>query len=246
MKKLKIALLIIAAIGLILTGLVFYIAGKFQDQLKSLRPVASSALFDDVFAVKDSISNVYVAKVDDTTYFVVDAGLNKNKILKEMQKLSINPEFVRKVFLTHSDNDHVNGITAFPKAQVYLHEQEADMLFRSVNRAPFIKNKVSVKYTCVRNNEKVTIGDYTVRVINQEGHTPGHCAYLVNDSYLFTGDAIKIENGKAQVHIPLFNMNTKQLIESNKRLKKYSYVKAVFTAHFGYSTTPKELFSGLE
>ncbi|HEX2958720.1 MAG TPA: MBL fold metallo-hydrolase [Chitinispirillaceae bacterium] len=246
MKKRKIVLIVIVVIGLILTGLFLHISGKYQSQLKLLNPVASGMLFNDVFAIKDSISNVYIVKVDDTTYFAIDAGLNKNNILKEMQKCSITPEFVRKVFLTHSDFDHVNGIAAFSKAQVYMHEQEADMLFRSINRAPFVKNKVSVKYSCVRDNEKVSVGEYTVRAINQEGHTPGHCAYLVNDTYLFTGDAIQIENGKAQVHIPLFNMDTKQLIESNKRLKKYSYVKAVFTAHFGYSTTPQELFSKLE
>ncbi len=246
MKKGKIILIVIAAIGSILTGLFFYISGKYQAQFKILRPVPSSAINDDVFAVKDSFSNMYIVKVDDTTFFAIDAGLNKNNVLKEMQRLSIAPECVRKVFLTHSDFDHVNGVAAFPKAQFYLHEREADMLFRSINRAPFTKNKVSVIYTTVRDNEKITIGDYFVRVVNQEGHTPGHCAYLVNDSYLFTGDAIQIENGKAQVHIPLFNMNTKQLAESNKRLKKYSNVKAVFTAHFGYSTTPQELFSGLK
>jgi glyoxylase-like metal-dependent hydrolase (beta-lactamase superfamily II) len=150
------------------------------------------------------------------------------------------------VLLTHSDFDHVNGIAAFPNAQVYMHEREADMLFRSINRAPFIKNKVSVKYTTVRDNEKIKFGDYAVRVIDQEGHTPGHCAYLFNDTYLFTGDAIQIENGKAKVNIPLFNMDTKKLQESNRQLKKYSNVKAVFTAHFGYSTSPQELFSELE
>jgi glyoxylase-like metal-dependent hydrolase (beta-lactamase superfamily II) len=246
MKKLKITLIAIAIIGLIVTGLFFYISGKYQSQFKKLRPVATGAIFDDVFTVKDSVSNVYIVKVDDTTFFAIDAGLNTTNILRGMQNLSINPEFVRKVFLTHSDFDHVNGVSAFPKAQFYLHEREADMLFRSINRAPFVKNKVSIKYTTVRDNEKVKYGEYVVRVVSQEGHTPGHTAYLFNDTYLFTGDAIQIENGKAQVHIPLFNMDTKQLAESNKRLKKYSNVKAVFTAHFGYSTTPQELFSELE
>jgi glyoxylase-like metal-dependent hydrolase (beta-lactamase superfamily II) len=246
MKKLKIALIVVAAISLILTGLFFYISGKYQAKFKILRPVASGAIFDDVLAVKDSVSNVYIVKMDDSTYFAIDAGLNSNNILRELQKLSINPDFVRKVFLTHSDFDHVNGVTAFGNAQFYMHEREADMLFRSINRAPFIKNKVSVKYTTVRDNEKVKFGEYTVRVVSQEGHTPGHSAYLFNDTYLFTGDAIQIENGKAKVHIPLFNMDTKQLIESNKRLKKYSYVRAVFTAHFGYSTSPQELLSDME
>lgn len=246
MKKLKIVLIVSSVIVLILTGVFFYISGKYHSQLKLLRPIASGVLFSDVFTIKDSVSNVYIVNVDDTTFFAIDAGLNATNILSEMQKLSINPEFVRKVFLSHSDFDHVNGVAAFPKAQFYLHEREADMLFRSINRAPFIKNKVSVKYTTVRDNEKIKFGDFTVKVVSQEGHTPGHTAYLFNDTYLFTGDAIQIENGKAKVNIPLFNMDTKQLAESNKQLKKYSNVKAVFTAHFGYSTTPQALFSELE
>lgn len=246
MKKMKIVVIAVVVIGLILSGIFIFFLKKFQAEIKSLKPVASGVLYDDVWAVKDSIANVYIVKVDDTCYFAIDAGLKKETLLKEMHKLSINPDFVKKVFLTHSDFDHVGGIAAFPAAQVYLNEKEADMLYRSINRAPFTKNKLTVKYTCVRDNEKVSIGNYSVRVINQEGHTPGHSAYLVNNNYLFTGDAIKIENGKATVFTPLFNMDTKQLVKSNKGLRKFSHVTAVFTSHFGYSTSPQGLFSELE
>jgi glyoxylase-like metal-dependent hydrolase (beta-lactamase superfamily II) len=93
--------------------------------------------------------------------------------------------------------------------------------------------------------QDISIDGKTVELIPLFGHTVGHSGYLINKKYLFTGDAIKITDGKAEVFIPRFNMDTEKLKQSINVLKKHSDLTAVFTAHFGYSTTPQSLFSGL-
>lgn len=50
--------------------------------------------------------------------------------------------------------------------------------------------KFPIKKILVKDNEVLYIGDIKIEAIPVPGHTAGHLAYLIDDKYLFTGDAI--------------------------------------------------------
>jgi glyoxylase-like metal-dependent hydrolase (beta-lactamase superfamily II) len=241
-KKLILAVLIIIGLLVVAAGAGFFF---YTAPFKTFTPMETGALFDDVFAIKTKFVNAYVIKINDTSYIAIDAGFEKKSLLRGMKQLNINPDYVRKVFLTHTDYDHVAGIKAFNNADVFISKEESVMADGSVHKGPFMNNKISVKYSCLNAGQEISVDGNSVEIIPLFGHTVGHSGYLINKKYLFTGDAIKITDGKAEVFVPAFNMDTKKLKESIKVLKKYSNVTAFFTAHFGYSTTPQSLFSGL-
>lgn len=242
-KKLFIIIGSIAGLLLIAIGLyVFTLSSKF----KSMNPVESGLLYDNLWAIKTRFVNVYIVKMSDSSFIAIDAGFDPGELKKEMAKLGIDPSLVKSIFLTHTDYDHVAGIGAFKNASVYIYKGESVMADGSVKKGAFMNNKLSVKYSCVDAGQAMTINGCSIEAIPLIGHTRGHTGYLVNKKYLFTGDAIKVVDGIAEVFIPMFNMDTRELKQSICILKKYSGVTAVFTGHFGYSTTPGLLFSKLE
>ena len=78
------------------------------------------------------------------------------------------------------------------------------------------------------------IGKIKVAAITTPGHTPGSMSYLVNDSILFTGDTLSIQNGKVKPFFWLQNMSTRVQKESIKKLLKIDRVKLICTGHTGY------------
>ncbi len=61
------------------------------------------------------------------------------------------------------------------------------------------------------------------QIIITPGHTPGSMCYLINNKYLFTGDALSIKAGKIDKFNEFFNMDTETATEY------------IFSAHYGYS-----------
>ena len=67
------------------------------------------------------------------------------------------------------------------------------------------------------------------------GHTVGAMCYQVNDSLLFTGDALSLQNGKIDKFNEMFNTDTEEAIKSLDKLTDIPGVKHIFTAHHGYA-----------
>ena len=103
------------------------IGGIIWNETKGMTPVPTQKLFDDLYVVKDLFANVFLVK-DGDDYVAIDAGISAENIKNELAILNIDARSVKAVLVTHSDIDHVYGISAFADADVYLPEAEVPML----------------------------------------------------------------------------------------------------------------------
>jgi hydroxyacylglutathione hydrolase len=232
MKKILIGLGIFAVV--ILLGAVLFYLLQIYPEVKKMSALPTQKLNNDVSAVNDAYVNMYVIK-GKTKYIAVDAGKHVNAIEKEMKKLSIDKKDVVAVFLTHADSDHTAATDYFTDATIYLPKAEEQMINGTTKRMFFFHNKLNRKYTTLEDGQVLTIDGLSVQSILTPGHTPGSTCYLIAGKYLFTGDNMSLQNGRAELFNKVFNMDPATQKISLQKLAQLTPVKFIYTAHHGYS-----------
>lgn len=233
----------------IITGiilLVMIIGGailSYVGPMLTMHPIETGNIEDtDIIAVKNKINDLFFMEIEDG-YMVIDAGSDPDKVIKELKTLSIKPSEVKYVFLTHTDYDHVASLDLFTNAQIMLGADERQMIDGTVKRNFFSSNTLpkgiqTENLTWVSSDEKLDIGGHTIECISTPGHTKGSMLYLVDDQYLFTGDAFKMDGDKMSVHpYSMDQAVAKATIDGLDEL--LSRCEWVFTAHYGYARTNK-------
>lgn len=202
-----------------------------------MHPLASGRVEGTkITAIKNRSNNLFFIPSGEN-WIVVDAGSDSRTVQSEMERLSIDAEKVKSVFLTHTDYDHVASLPLFTNATIYMSEQEQKMIDGSTYRQLIKKNKLPGSCDMDRavyltDNETVDLGDHKMRLIWAPGHTKGSAMYAWDEKYLFAGDAFKADKGRITVHP--YTMNRGQARESIRKIEKEcgKYEK-VFTAHYG-------------
>jgi len=110
-----------------------------------------------------------------------------------LSKLSITPQDIDLILLTHGHPDHVEAVRAFSNAHalIALHEAELDFV---KNLAPHYGTAMGITefepQILLREGE-LLVGDMKLQVIHAPGHSPGSiCMYWPQEKTLFTGDVI--------------------------------------------------------
>lgn len=230
-KILLISLVVVSTLAL-LAGAA---AGWFFYQLRDMKTLAHSQLCERICAVQGSMSNLYLLKTP-SGYIAFDASDDSAKITAGCAALNIDPAQVHTVFLTHSDADHVDGLTAFPGATVYLSREELPLLSDSKHRH-FLgmghQNTLPVStYKTLADQDSITVDGIVVRAIATPGHTLGSMCFLV-DSALFTGDLCMVKNGQIEPMIDIFTEDRAQDSASIRDIAQYRSIKTLYTAHTG-------------
>ena len=203
--------------------------------IKKMSPVETGEVVKNVFAVKDSYVNFYLIKHGEN-YIAVDAGNNKSNIQNELKKLNIDPDKIDVILLTHTDCDHVAGISLFKNSNIYLSKPEEELLNGNKFRFFVFGNKIeSDKYNLTDDLQIIHIGDTKIQCFLTPGHTPGSMCYLINDSLLFTGDALQLNEGKAGKFYRLFTMDPNIASQSIGKIGQIPGVHYLFTGHNGYT-----------
>ena len=144
---------------------------------------------------------------------------------------------VKAILLTHTDSDHTGSVPLFPHARVYLSKQEEQMINGRTSRFFAFGNRLSRKeYNLLYDGQKLSFAGVTIKGILTPGHTPGTMCYLVDGKYLFTGDVVRLIDGKAVEFQHFINMDTPTGINSIEKLSLLEGVDYVFTAHHGVSS----------
>ena len=238
-KKIKVVLIGIGAIIMVflLIGVGFFL--KFNSETKKMHPTETGKIVDNIYAIKDEFVNMYLIK-DSSQYIAIDAGKDIDVVMAELKKLSINPDLVIAVLLTHSDMDHVAGISLFKNAKIYLSKQEEKMLTGEKQKIPGVSNSISRKdYILFEDKQTLKIGNENSFSILTEGHTTGSTCFQVNDKYLFTGDILSLVNGKLGPSIKFFDLDHDLATKSISKITKLPNVEYIFTAHFGFTNDYK-------
>lgn len=198
------------------------------------KPIKTQKLTENIYAVRTIISNFYIYTDGENT-LCFDTGYVPIIIKNALRKINIEPDSISHIFLTHSDYDHVGGISLFKSGQVYLSIDEEKMItFRKPRVLLFFNKRIKRKYKLLNDGDITYIGKIKVQSITTPGHTPGSMSYLVNDNILFSGDTLTIRSGKIKPFFRLQNMDTDLQKESIKKLLKIQNVKLICTGHTGY------------
>jgi glyoxylase-like metal-dependent hydrolase (beta-lactamase superfamily II) len=240
---------ILIGTGIIAILLVLFSIGYFlkaRSIIKGMTAVETREIVKNVFSVKDSFVNIYLVK-NGEHYIAIDAGNNKANIELELKKLNIQPDKINAVLLTHTDGDHVAAISLFKNATLYLPELEEQLLNGKKSRFFIFGNKIaSEKYDLIKDKQSINIEGIKIQGILTPGHTPGTMCYRVNDTLLFTGDALRLNQGKVEKFYSFFNMDSETAARSIRKIIRMPGVKYIFTAHNGYSDNFEAAIIGWE
>jgi hydroxyacylglutathione hydrolase len=229
----KVIIPVIIILVLLLSAFSRY-AFKFQSEVKKMHSTSTQKLTESIYCAKDVFVNAFFIR-NNNYYIAIDAGNNAKSLRKQINSLNIDTAKVRFILLTHSDGDHVGGLSLFPNATIYLSKEEEQMINGKTSRMLVFKNHLNRPYKTIDNNEVITFDNLSIKGILNPGHTPGSMSYIVNDSSIFTGDALSLIAEKVDVFNKLFNMDTQTQMKSIRKLALLEGVKHIYTAHYGYS-----------
>lgn len=234
---------ILIGIGIIIAILVLIVIGfglKMKSELKNMHVAETKEVASGIYAIKDSYVNMFMVK-DSDNYVAIDAGADIKTIRNELNKLNIDSSKVVAVLFTHCDGDHTAALSMFKNAAVYLSRQEEQMINGKTAKMMFVHNTISRNdYSLLDDQQDLTIKDTHIKCIATPGHTPGSMCYVVNNKYLFVGDAFGLKAGKIDMPNKFFSADMKTAVQSFSKIANLFNVNYIFTSHNGYSIDYKK------
>ena len=230
---------------------------KFQVKFMSFmfkgkeifKPLNTGFIDDRVSCIREYVANIYFYTRDNHT-IMIDAGYNYDRLAEKMQWLNINPKQIKEILVTHQDTDHIGAIEKgsdelFSDATIYIGKVENEYLEGHKHRKVFWG--LTTLPQVVIDNQKVLIedgqvfyiGNIKVEAILVPGHTWGHLVYLIDDSYLFTGDTIWFGADGGYAFLNTLAEDRKLQCQSLQRLKeileKRNLQLKIITGHTGWT-----------
>ena len=230
---------------------------KFQVKFMSFmfkgkeifKPLNTGFIDDRASCIREYVANIYFYTKDNHT-IMIDAGYNYDRLAEKMQWLNINPKEIKEILVTHQDTDHVGAIEKgsdelFSDATIYIGKVENEYLEGHKHRKVFWG--LTTLPQVIIDNQKVLIedgqvfyiGNIKVEAILVPGHTWGHLVYLIDDSYLFTGDTIWFGADGGYAFLNTLAEDRKLQCQSLQRLKeileKRNLQLKIITGHTGWT-----------
>lgn len=143
-------------------------------------------------------SNIYVIKGKNPTIIDCGTGLYYKDVEKDIRNI-IEPSKIKQIILTHEHFDHCGGVkkiyeTTNSNAKVMSHIDAADKIERGESSfAEMLGGKMPKMHVDVKlkNDDILTIGDESFKVLHTPGHTPGCiCLYSKDSKSLISGDTV--------------------------------------------------------
>ena len=186
-----------------------------------MSPPPTGKVTENIISIKTIFVSSYIY-MRDSDMILIDAGMSKRALKKQLKKLDINPRDISDVFLTHGDIDHRGGLSLFKTANIYFGEDT--------------KIKHPERYKFLGDEDIVEVGNIKVKAIKTPGHRSGHTSYLIDDKYLFSGDLIRLKEGKVKPFFKLICDDFEEIQESLKKIANLKNLEMILTPHHGYTT----------
>ena len=137
---------------------------------------------------------------DEEGLTLIDTSLpgKAKAILKEIGKLGFQESDLKRIFLTHTDMDHIGNARELQQAtgcKVYVSAEEQKYLTGETPRLPFKEKMFEKAHFTAPETELYPEHIPGYQIIPTPGHTKGHVAVLYKDC-LFAGDCVSTEAGK--------------------------------------------------
>ncbi len=186
-------------------------------------------------------TNCYVVSTNADNAIVFDPGYEVEKILDYINDNNLK---VKMIVLTHGHFDHVWELAEFKAktvAPVYIHKDDADMLFDSYkNVADFfgISGFKTTKADVLLNGGDVlTLDEVSFNVIHTPGHSQGSVCYVFDD-IIISGDTLFAGSiGRTD----MYGADLKSLLKSLGLLKTLKGDYMVYPGHGPKTTLSYEI-----
>ena len=237
-----------------------------EDQKKSMsvmfrgraifKPLNTGWIDEHVACVREWIANIFFYTKNGTT-IMIDAGYNYDRLREKMGWLDIDPASVGHILITHQDTDHVGALERdseglFRNATIYLSEIENRYLTGEARRRvihglyklPLFKTDNS--RVLLKHGQILDIDGIKIECILCPGHTWGHMVYLIDDTYLFTGDTIWFGADGGYSFINALaednDLSKRSLAALEEKLRSRGLRPKIITGHTGWTDDPEFAF----
>lgn len=216
-------------------------AFKFRGK-EIFKPLNTGTIDGHVKCIREFIANIFFYTKDGTT-IMIDAGYNYDRLQEKMEWIGIRPSEIQHILITHQDTDHVGAVERdsdglFRDSTLYIGEVENRYLTKEVRRKVY-GGWYKLPYVEIDNRKVLDIERIKVECIMVPGHTWGHMVYLVDDTYLFTGDTIWFgpDGGRSFLNALAEDnrLSIKSLAALKELLQKRNLYPMVITGHTGWS-----------
>ena len=179
-----------------------------------------------------SANNCNTYFIDGKKKILIDPGHYHlfGHVQDELLKLSLSPEDIDMVIITHGHPDHMEGVRMFEDTDALIAIHETEMTFiQSV--APHYGEALGIsdfQPGILLKEGDLTMGGFDFQVIHTPGHSPGSiCLYWPDKGVLFTGDVV-FNQGIGRTDLP--GGNGQELKESIKKISHLD-VSFLLTGH---------------
>lgn len=224
------------------------------------KPLDTGRIDERVSCVREYVANIFFYTKNGRT-IMIDAGYNYPRIKEKIEWLGVCAGDVKEILVTHQDTDHVGAVEEdsdglFSSATLYVGEKENLYLTGEKRRKVFWgiytlpQVKIPNKKILVKENEVFYIGDIKIEAIPVFGHTLGHLAYLIDDKYLFTGDAIWLgaDGGYSFLNVLAHDnkLGKASLAALKENLLKRNLRPVIITGHTGWTDNFEFAFAHID
>jgi metallo-beta-lactamase class B len=159
-------------------------------------PIPATKIFDEVFAIGNSGTTVYVIRTSQGLLTIDALGAGdaagttaqlESQLLPGFQKLGLDPAQVKVVLVTHGHVDHYGGASYFQEhygARVYVSTADWAVMENPPARGRGGRGPAGPPTPLPRHDAElhdgdiVTLGDLKIRAIAVPGHTPGSMGFI--------------------------------------------------------------------
>ena len=213
------------------------------------KPLNTGRIDGHVSCVREWVANIFFYTKDGVT-IMIDAGYNYERLKEKMGWLDIDPSSINHILITHQDTDHVGALERdsdqlFRDATVYIGEIENAYLtgekhrkvIHGLYRLPQVR--MDNERRLLQDGQVLDIEGIRVECILVPGHTWGHMVYLVDDTYLFSGDTIWFGADGGYSFIAALAESNRLSVQSLGKLETNLRARgrkiSVITGHTGWS-----------
>ena len=222
---------------------------KFLKGKEFLKPLNTGRIDSHVSCLREYGANVFFYTKNNTT-IMLDAGCSYERLQEKMKWINLAPEQISHIFLTHLDLDRMGALLkgnapVFENAKIYVGSLENQYVAGLVRRKvlgglyKLPQTELQRQPAILKDGAVVEIDGIRVEALLVPGHTWGHMVYLVDDSYLFTGDSLWLGPDGGYSYINALAEDNKLAVESLQHLKmtltERELRPVVVTAHTGFT-----------
>src|SRR5580700_3825714 len=192
-------------LGLVLAGAAALVAfGTTAWAQQQPQPLKVTKVKDNVYWVQGGVGSNDGFIVGTTGVVLVDT---KSTVDSEKGVIAaiaaVTPKAVNTAIITHSDNDHVNGLAALPAGLTIIAQEncKSEMQASASSRNPAPQDRLPTK--TYAKTDKLTIDGIHIRLYHwAPGHTSGDTVvYLPDQKIVFGGDLLVTNRPDTLIHL---------------------------------------------